>query len=96
VAVIDLTWMAWTVPTVLFFLGIFGALALMGLCERLSPGGSPRTGILGFETTRGDRLFLSLLSAAFIHLGWLGLTDLSLWWGSVAALLWAVAIFRFV
>ena len=93
---IDLSWMAWTVPTALFFAGIFATLALMGLWERFSPGGSPRTGILGFETTRGDRLFLSLLSAAFIHLAWLGLTDLSLWWAMGIALLWAMAIFRLV
>ena len=93
---IDLTWMAWTLPTALFFAGIFSALALMGLWERGRPGGAPRVGLLGFETTRGDRLFLSLLSAAFIHLGWLGLTELPLWWASLGALLWAVAIFRLV
>ena len=93
---IDLSWMAWTWPTAAFFLAIFAALALMGLWERLRPGGAPRTGILGFETTRGDRLFLSLLSAAFINLAWLGLTDLVLWWALAIAALWAVAIFRLV
>ena len=93
---IDLSWMAWTLPTALFFVTIFALLALMGLWERVRPGGAPRDGILGFETTRGDRLFLSLLSAAFIHLGWLGLTDLPLWWATLGALAWAVAIFRFV
>ena len=93
---IDLTWMAWTWPTAAFFLAIFTLLALMGLWERLAPGGGPRTGILGFETTRGDRLFLSLLCAAFINLAWLGLTDLSPWWGLGIALAWAVAIFRLV
>ena len=93
---VDLSWMAWTLPTALFFLTIFALLALMGLWERIRPGGAPRDGLLGFETTRGDRLFLSLLSAAFIHLAWLGLTDLSLWWAMGIALLWAMAIFRLV
>ena len=31
-----------------------------------------RIGILGLPTTRGDRLFLTLLGAAFIHLLWVG------------------------
>ena len=93
---IDLTWMAWTWPTAAFFVVIFALLALMGLWERARPGGAPRQGILGFETTRGDRLFLSLLSAAFICLAWLGLTELPLWWGLGIALLWSVLVFRLV
>jgi predicted small integral membrane protein len=93
---IDLSWMAWTWPTAAFFLAILGLLLGMALWERLSPGGGPRVGALGFETTRGDRLFLSLLSAAFIHLGWLGLTDLPLWWALGLAVLWAALIFRLV
>ena len=43
----------------------------MGVWEAASPGGDPRVGILRFETTRGDRLFVSLLGCAFICLGWL-------------------------
>jgi predicted small integral membrane protein len=39
-------------------------------------------------TTRGDRLFIGLLGAAFIHLGWLGFTELPLWYGSIAAFVW--------
>ena len=93
---IDLSWMAWTAPTAIFFAVIASFLALMSLWERFSPGGGPRDGILGLETTRGDRLFLSLLSAAFIHLAWLGLTDLSLWWATGLALLWSALVFRLV
>ena len=93
---IDLSWMAWTAPTAIFFAVIAALLALMSLWERIAPGGGPRDGILGFETTRGDRLFLSLLSAAFIHLAWLGLTDLSLWWATGLALLWSALVFRLV
>lgn len=93
---IDLSWMAWTIPTAAFFLAIFALIAAMGAWERVRPGGAPRVGVLGFETTRGDRLFLSLLSAAFINLAWLGLTDLSLWWSLGLSVLWAVAVFRLV
>ena len=31
-----------------------------------------RRGFLPMTTTRGDRLFIGLLGAAWIHLGWLG------------------------
>src|SRR5690349_4203236 len=54
-------WMAWTFPTALFFATIAFLIALMAVWEYASPGGNPRRGILRFETTRGDRLFLSLL-----------------------------------
>ena len=92
----DLSWMAWTLPTAIFFLSIFALIALMGVWEYVSPGGGPRHGVLGIETTRGDRLFLSLLSAAFIHLGWLAFTDLSLWWALAISVLWAAVLFRTV
>ena len=32
---------------------------------------TPRVGILAIPTTRGDRLFITLLGSAFIHLFWL-------------------------
>ena len=69
---IDLSWMAWTWPTAIFFLTILGLLVGMGVWEYYAPGGHPRVGILRFETTRGDRLFISLLGSAFVFLAWLG------------------------
>lgn len=93
---IDLTWMAWTWPTAIFFIVIFSLIALMGVWEYASPGGNPRFGILRFETTRGDRLFLSLLGSAFICLGFLGLSEISLWWALVVCLGYAVLVFRLV
>lgn len=90
----ELAWMAWTWQTGTFFVVI--ALLLTGMCvwEWARPGGSPRDGILGLHTTRGDRLFISLLSAAYIHLAWLALTGLPLWGATVVALIVAAAIFR--
>jgi predicted small integral membrane protein len=59
-------------PTALFFLVIVMLITLMAVWEYVSPGSNPRVGILRFETTRGDRLFLSPLekSSHKVLLGW--------------------------
>ena len=93
---IDLSWMAWTWPTAIFFVVVFLMIAGMGVWEAVVPGGSPRIGILHFETTRGDRLFLSLLGSAFICLGWLWATDLALWYALVICAAFFVFVFRLV
>ncbi len=92
----NLSWMAWTTPTATFFLTILGLLSLMCIWEAIKPGGGPRVGILRFETTRGDRLFLSLLGSAFINLAWLGLIGSNLWWALGVSLIYAVLVFSFV
>jgi predicted small integral membrane protein len=38
-----------------------------------------RKGFLPIPTTRGDRLFIGLLSAAYVNLAWAGLTDITQW-----------------
>ena len=58
--------MAWTTPTALFFAAIALMIAGMAVWERLVPGGAPRRGLLGIETRRGDRLFISLLGSAAV------------------------------
>jgi predicted small integral membrane protein len=88
-----LGWMAWTWQTALFFVFIFSSIALMGLLEFRSPGGAPRRGILGLDTTRGDRLFLTLLGSAFILLGWLGLMGAPIWGGVAIAAAWGAFVF---
>jgi predicted small integral membrane protein len=92
----NFAWMAWTLPTALFFGTILLILIGMGVWEYASPGGAPRVGVLGIETTRGDRLFISLLGSAFIHIAWLGLTSLNLWWALVLSLVYTVLVFRYV
>ena len=89
-------WMAWSFPGALFFLTIALLLSLMAVWEYASPGGNPRIGILRFETTRGDRLFISLLGSAFIHLAWLGLSGANLWWALALSLVYAIGVFRLV
>tara|TARA_R110002072_G_scaffold49277_8_gene133978 strand:- start:5503 stop:5769 length:267 start_codon:yes stop_codon:yes gene_type:complete len=88
--------MAWTWPTAAFFIFIALLIFSMGVWEYFSPGGGPRVGILRFETTRGDRLFLSLLGSAFIHLAWLGFVGSALWWAVPLSLVYAYFVFRWV
>lgn len=92
----NFSWMAWTLPTALFFGAIFAMLVGMAVWEYFSPGGNPRTGILRFETTRGDRLFISLLGSAFIQLAWLGLGGSNLWWALALSVVYAIGVFRTV
>lgn len=88
-----LEWMAWTPHTALFFAFIAGLVATFTVWGLRTPS-APRKGFLPMETTRGDRLFLALLGSAFIHLGWLGLTDLSLWFAVGLSLLYALVLGR--
>ena len=90
----DMSWMAWTWQTAVFFGVIALLLAGMSVWEWLRPGGAPRRGILAIHTTRGDRLFISLLLAAYIHLIWLAATRMPLWGATAAAVVVAVIVFR--
>ena len=91
-----LTWMAWTWPTAAFFAFIALCLVAMSVWEVAHPGGGPRRGVLGLETTRGDRLFISLLGSAFIFLAWIGFFGTLLWWPLAIAIVFAVFVFLFV
>ena len=92
----DLSWMAWTLPTAIFFATILVLLVAMAVWEFASPGGNPLVGLLRFEPTRGDRLFISLLGSGFIHLAWLGLIGPNLWWALALSVVYAIGVFRFV
>jgi len=87
-------WMAWTLPTSLFFISIAVMLAVMGVLQVVYPT-VERKGWLPMRTTRGDRLFIGLLGSGYIHLAWLGLTDgPALWWASIISVLWLAALLR--
>jgi predicted small integral membrane protein len=90
----DMSWMAWTWQTAVFFCVIALLLVGMSVWEWFSPGGAPRRGILAINTTRGDRLFISLLAAGYIHLIWLAATRMPLWGASVLSIVVVVIIFR--
>ncbi len=91
-----LSWMAWTWPTAAFFVFIGLCLCTMGAWEWWRPGGAPRRGVLGLDTTRGDRLFITLLGSAFIFLAWLGIMGTPLWGGLAISLAYGFAVFRWV
>lgn len=65
-------WMVWTLPVAVFFTCIVLALAGMTLWEVRSPT-VLRKGFLPIATTRGDRLFIGLLCAAYVNLAFVGL-----------------------
>ena len=106
-----IAWMAWTLPTAIFFVMLSMTLAIMTWLAVVYPE-AERVGILRIPTTRGDRLFISLIMTAAIHLLWIGFigTDpiatlpigeegieiSSLWLATVISLVSAVAIFRTV
>ena len=66
-------WMAWTLPVAVFFTCILLMLVAMTVWEIKSPT-VMRKGFLPIATTRGDRLFIGLLAAAYVNLGFVGLS----------------------
>jgi predicted small integral membrane protein len=88
-------WMAWTFPIALFFYVIACLLIVFTLLAIRYPE-TPRRGILRIETTRGDRLFISLLGSAFICVGWLFFFGAPLWGALICCLIYAAAVFRWV
>ncbi len=86
-------WMAWTRATIAFFLFIFACIGLMAVLELRRPGGNERDGVLGLTTTRGDRLFITLLGSAYIFLAWLGIFGTPLWAPLAIALCWGAFSF---
>ncbi len=101
-------WMAWTAPTAIFFVLLALTLGTMTWLGLAYPE-TERVGVLRIPTTRGDRLFVSLIAAAVIHLVWIGVVGIdpiatlpigegveisSLWLATAISLLLAIAIFR--
>lgn len=88
-----MSWMAWTLPTAGFFSTIVLILAGMTIWELKSPS-VERKGFLPIKTTRGDRLFIGLLSSAYIHLTYLSLTEATLWIATAISVAWMVILMR--
>ena len=107
----SIAWMAWTPPTAIFFALLAATLGVMTWLAIAYPE-AERVGILRIPTTRGDRLFVSLILAAVIHLLWIafvgtdGIATLpigeegyeisSLWLATLISLATAVVVFRTV
>lgn len=86
-------WMAWTMPIAIFFISIVLMLAGMTFWQLRSPS-IERKGLLPIPTTRGDRLFIGLLSAAYVNLAWAGLTDATQWIGAAIGFLLLLILMR--
>ncbi|MGD8837349.1 MAG: DUF2160 domain-containing protein, partial [Desulfobacteraceae bacterium] len=89
----NLEWMAWTPFTAIFFTTIILMLCAMTVWQIIHPS-ITRRGFLPISTTRGDRLFIGLLSSGYIHLAWIGFTDFSLFVATAISLLWMVVVMR--
>lgn len=104
----QIAWMAWTPATGIFFALLATTLLAMTLLSLAKPE-PERVGILKIPTTRGDRLFISLIAAAVIHLVWIGVAGTatiatlpfgggielsSLWLATAISLVVAAGIFR--
>jgi predicted small integral membrane protein len=86
-------WMSWTRPSAIFFALIIGMLGAMLVWELISPT-VERKGFLPMPTTRGDRFFISLLTAAFVHMAWIGLSTQSPWGATAISAVLAIVIGR--
>ena len=75
-------WMAWTTPVAVFFTSVALMLVGMTVWEIKSPT-MLRKGFLPMETTRGDRLFIGLLAAAYVNLAFVGVSGKLTEWMSL-------------
>jgi len=107
----SIAWMAWTLPTAIFFALLASTLVVMTWLGAAHPE-AERVGVLQIATTRGDRLFVSLILAAVIHLLWIafigtdgiftlpigeeGYEVSSLWLATLVSFATAVLVFRTV
>jgi predicted small integral membrane protein len=76
-------WMAWTLPVAVFFVCIVLMLAAMTAWEVRSPS-VLRKGFLRMATTRGDRLFIGLLAAAYLNLAFVAISEKMVGWFGLA------------
>jgi predicted small integral membrane protein len=75
-------WMAWTLPVAVFFACIALMLAGMTVWEIKLPT-VERKGWLPISTTRGDRLFIGLLCAAYLNLAFVAVSERMITWFSL-------------
>ncbi len=90
---ISASWMQWTGIGTVFFSSIAIMLLGMTIAQLVYPT-VERKGFLPIRTTRGDRLFIGLLSSAFIHLFWIGVASSvgPLWVATIIGFVWVVLL----
>jgi predicted small integral membrane protein len=88
-----LQWMAWTWQTAGFFAFVVTMLVVLTLLATWRPE-TPKIGILGFPTTRGDRFFVTMIGSAFIFVFWMRFGGGVLWYPLAISILYGIAMFR--
>ena len=87
----NLDWMYWTPPSAIVFTTLFATIIGMGIWDHFSPSPN-RKGFLPIPTTRGDRLFIGILTTIAIFLAWLALAGNSALWIPLAGAALAFAL----
>lgn len=65
-----ISWMQWTLPSIIFFGGIFLVITIVGIAENYMTV-IVRKGFLPIPTTPGDRVFISIMYIIGLFLIWM-------------------------
>lgn len=76
-------WMHWTVPSAIGFAALFVMLCGLAYLDKISPSYG-RKGFLPIVTTRGDRVFMAIISLVLIFFLWLKFFPEVTLWGAAA------------
>ena len=88
--------MHWALPSAIGVGALFGTIALFAVLDHFWPS-QPRRGLFRIETTRGDRLFMSIMLFVGLILTWLAFTpDSSAWYFVAVSAVGSTVIFLFV
>ena len=88
---LTLEWMEWTVPTAIFCATIILTVIGMTVWQTVAPS-LERRGFLPIPTTPGDRLFIGILTGAYIFFAWVGLTHFTLWILLIIVVCWIIVV----
>ncbi len=76
-------WMHWTVQSAIGFSALFVMLCALAYLDKISPSYG-RKGFLPMVTTRGDRVFMAIISMVLIFFLWLKFFPEVTLWGAAA------------
>ena len=90
----EFQWMYWTWPSLVLFIVLIITIIGLSLWDTFSPD-IKRKGFLPIATSRGDRVFIAIISTIGLYLVWLGVAGNSLFIGAVIlSIIWNIIIAR--